>query len=177
MRKRKNRRLEASVNAGSMADIAFLLLIFFLVTTTILNDSGILVKLPPWDPNFEPPDVNQKNVLSVKINANDQLLAEGKTIRVSELKDLTKEFILNKNEALGATDPKKRVISLQNDRSTSYNAYLNVYNELKEAYSELWNELALQNFNKQFTDLRKAQQKTIRMEIPMVISEAEPVEY
>ncbi|MCH2084513.1 MAG: biopolymer transporter ExbD [Saprospiraceae bacterium] len=177
MHKKKNRRLDVSVNAGSMADIAFLLLIFFLVTTTILSDSGILVKLPPWEEAFEPPKINNKNVFTVKINAKDQLLAEGDIISIDGLKDRTKEFILNKDESKGSTHPKKRIISLQNDRSTSYDTYMGVYNELKEAYNELWEDLSQKNFNAPYHQLAIAQQKTIRNEIPMIISEAEPTEH
>ncbi|MCI5080927.1 MAG: biopolymer transporter ExbD [Saprospiraceae bacterium] len=174
MQNTKRRRLEATVNAGSMADIAFLLLIFFLVTTTILSDAGILVKLPPWDESAVPPPVNELNVFTVKINANDQLLAEGDIIPLRQLRETTKAFIMNQDPSKGATKPNKRVISLQNDRSTSYQTYLEVYNELKEAYNELWEEHATQTFGKGFEDLAKAQQKSIRMEIPMIISEAEP---
>ena len=170
------RRIENSVNAGSMADIAFLLLIFFLVTTTIVMDKGIRVKLPPYDlePVVSPPT---KNVLSVKINLYDELLVEGNQISINELRTLTKSFIMNpeKKEEL-PSKPTKAIISLQNDRASSYKTYVAVYNELKGAYNELWDEQALKVFGKNYGALDKANQRKIRKEIPLVISEADPTD-
>jgi biopolymer transport protein ExbD len=175
---KKSHRSDNRVNAGSMADIAFLLLIFFLVTTTILNESGITVKLPPWDTETDPPPVPPRNVLNVKLNAQNELMVENEQTDVKALRALTKQFILNpQNDPNLARSPKKAVISLQNDRSTHYATYLAVYNELKAAYHEIWDAAAKKQYGYAFDQLPKPNQKEIRNTYPMVISEAEPTEY
>ena len=114
----KNRRATVEVNASSMADIAFLLLIFFLVTTVIDVEKGIFVKLPAFD-NVLPPPVSARNVFTVKINAYDQLLVEGERTSPEELRQLAKTFIMNPEQSPEfAAAPNQAVISLQNDRST-----------------------------------------------------------
>lgn len=173
-------RMKNEINAGSMADIAFLLLIFFLVTTTIVEDKGILVRLPPW--SDEKPDVtqlNSRNVFSVLVNAQDQLLVRGEPMRIGELRQKAKEFIMNPTKRPDlAESPLSAVISLKNDRGTSYEAYVNVYNELKGAYSELWTELSERRYGVPYSDeMPIAQRKSIRDEIPFVISEAEPTSF
>jgi biopolymer transport protein ExbD len=167
------------INAGSMADIAFLLLIFFLVTTTIAEDKGVLVKLPVW--SSEPPEtqkMNTRNVYSVLVNAQNQLLVRGTPMRIEELKDNTKLFISNpRNESDKAEMPTKAIISLKNDRGTKYKTYLTVYNELKAAYNELRNEEARRKYGKEFDLLDRDKQRAIRAAIPLVISEAEPTNF
>lgn len=161
-----------------MADIAFLLLIFFLVTTTIMSDSGILVKLPPWDPLSEPAPANSRNILRVAINANDQILIESKVVSLDDVREGAKNFIMNPtNDVDLAEAPNKAIVSLINDRGTSYDTYLTVYNELKAAYNELWEEAAQLQFRQSFPNLEEAQQREIRNQIPFVLSEAEPTEY
>lgn len=173
-------RMTNEINAGSMADIAFLLLIFFLVTTTIVEDKGITVKLPPW--SDEEPDITKlkkRNVFSVLVNSQDQLLVRGELARVEELRERAKTFINNPlNLEDMSEDPTKAIISLKNDRGTSYEAYLMVYNELKAAYSELWDELSRQRYGIPYSeDMPFAYKKTIREEIPFVLSEAEPTAF
>lgn len=176
-RKSSRSRMKNEINAGSMADIAFLLLIFFLVTTTIAEDKGITVKLPPW--SDEKPDITKlktRNVYSVLVNTQNQLLVRGEPMRLSELRQNAKDFISNpdKREDL-AEDPASAIISLKNDRGTNYKTYLEVYNELKAAYNELWNELSQKKYGKPYNDeLPASYQKAIRDEIPFVLSEAEP---
>ena len=172
-------RMKNEINAGSMADIAFLLLIFFLVTTTIVEDKGVLVKLPPW--SDEPPDITklkERNVYSVLVNANNDLLVRGQPMDIRELRRNAKEFISNptKREDL-AENPRKAIVSLKNDRGTKYGVYLKVYNELKAAYNELRNDLANQKFGKDYEDLGGDKRKEIRSQIPLVISEAEPTAF
>ncbi len=169
MRSFKRRRFDNAINAGSMADIAFLLLIFFLVTTTILEEQGIFVKLPPWDPNHELVNLNDENVLTVKVNSINQLMVEGQISDFSLLRSEVKTFIKNPTRR-----PDQAVVSLQNDRGTEYKTYLLTYNEIKAAYTELWEEAALKRYGKSYTTLQTAFQKAIRNEIPLVISEAEP---
>lgn len=172
-------RMKNEVNAGSMADIAFLLLIFFLVTTTILEDKGVLVKLPPW--SNEPPDVqkmNTRNVYSVLVNANNQLLVRGEPTPLDRLREDTKEFIMNPKKLENmAEKPTKAIISLKNDRGTKYGTYLEVYNELKAAYNELRNEEAKKRHGKEYEFCTGEQRTAIRSAIPLVISEAEPTSF
>lgn len=171
-------RFDNQVNAGSMADIAFLLLIFFLVTTTIDVDKGITVKLPPWTPEEETVDIPRRNVLAVKVNRNNELLVRGEVIPVSGLKDRTIEFILNPNQRTDMPrNPRVAVVSLQNDRETSYEIYISVYNELKAAYNQIRQEEALKRYGKAYENLNRDEQKSIRKDIPLVISEAEPTDF
>ena len=181
MAKTKTRdRMNNEINAGSMADIAFLLLIFFLVTTTIAEDKGILVKLPPW--SDEEPDITklkERNVFSVLVNAQNQLLVREEPARIGELRERAKEFIMNPgNRPDLAEGPKNAIISLKNDRGTDYDTYLAVYNELKGAYDDLWNELSQRRYGQPYSEeMPFAQRKAIRDEIPMVLSEAEPTNF
>jgi len=177
------------VNAGSMADIAFLLLIFFLVTTTMDSDTGLATLLPPdveQEPDDTPP-IKERNVFAVLLNSQNQLLVEGKPMRIEDLTEATKEFIDNPNklETLPETKPTevdffgtvevtKGVISLRNDRGTEYQAYLMVQNELARAYNELRQGLARRKFGKDYNDLEDEEKKAIRTIYPQRISEAEP---
>ena len=181
MAKKSSRdRMKNEINAGSMADIAFLLLIFFLVTTTIDVDKGITVKLPPW--SDEPPEIQKlktRNVFSVLVNAQDQLLVRGELSDIDELRERAKEFIANpmKRDDL-STNPKNAIISLKNDRGTSYSQYLAVYNELKAAYDELWDEECRRLYGIPYSDdLPIAYKRAIKEKIPMVLSEAEPTNF
>ena len=150
------KRAAPEVNAGSMADIAFLLLIFFLVTTTIPKDSGLNRKLPPIEDNTEPPIIKEKNIFTVHLNNRDQLMVEENLMEdVKDLKEAAIKFLDNGGDGTcsycqGAKDPAssdnpdKAIISLKNDRETSYKAYITVQNELIAAYNELRNRRALQ---------------------------------
>jgi biopolymer transport protein ExbD len=187
----RKKRAVPEINASSMADIAFLLLIFFLVTTTIDTDAGMLVKLPQWvEPeDLPPPDkANKHNVLEILVNQYDQLLVNGDLAEIRELKKKTKEFVDNNADGsciyckgFGDPDmsdsPQKAIVSLKNDRATSYDAYISVYNELKAAYSELRDVVSKAQFGKSYEDLTKDQQREIKDMYPIRISEAEPVSY
>ena len=181
MAKTKTRdRMNNEINAGSMADIAFLLLIFFLVTTTIAEDKGILVLLPPW--SDEEPDITQlkeRNVFSVLVNAQNELLVRDEPMKVGRLREAAKEFIKNPQRLANMAEaPNKAIISLKNDRGTEYSTYLDVYNELKGAYDELWDEESQKRYAKPFSDdMPLAERKAIKKEIPMVLSEAEPTNF
>lgn len=175
-----NSRVSTEINASSMADIAFLLLIFFLVTTQIVEDKGILVKLPPW--SEVPPDplkLVSRNVFAVLVNANNQLLVRGEPANVDELKDRAKEFIMNPTQREDLSQaPTKAIISLKNDRGTNYQTYLEVYNELKAAYDELWDEESRRKYGLPYSEeLPLEYRKEIKGKIPMVLSEAEPTAY
>jgi len=159
------RRENSEINAGSMADIAFLLLIFFLVTTTMDVDSGISRKLSEKPPeNMPPPPViKEKNIFEVNINRNDELLVEDEVMKIEDIKQATIDFLDNgggmgkvtetapasrcdycngeKSES-SSDHPNKAVISVQSDRGTSYGMYITVQNELLSAYTELRNRYA-----------------------------------
>ena len=192
------RRESPEINAGSMADIAFLLLIFFLVTTTMDVDTGLTRKLPPpIEEELEnPPEIRERNVFQVLVNANDDLLVEGETMLVSNLRAKAKLFIVGdaSDESmpefkytdvplLGKMLVSKQIVSLQNDRGTSYEMYIKVQNELVGAYNEVREEYAQQKFGKtmqqledgaQATELFKEQLKAVKKVYPQRISEAEP---
>ena len=192
------RRDTPEINAGSMADIAFLLLIFFLVTTTMDTDMGISRKLPEkQDPNITPPVLKEKNVFEVNVNRNDEILVEGDTyMKVKDLREAAINFIDNgggvatemvkagltpcswcegDKDPTSSDHPKKAIISLQSDRGTSYAMYIAVQNELVGAYTDLRNKYAQKKYGRAFEDLKVSQQKEIQTEIyPQIISEAEP---
>ena len=191
------KRKVQEINASSMADIAFLLLIFFLVTTTMSVDKGLSRRLPPpLPPNMEQKDVevNKRNILVVLINSNNQLMVQGEPLDVRELKDRAKEFILNEAresslpeilpvdiEIDGKTETyevtKNHVISLQNDRGTEYQKYLEVQNELVAAYNEIREEFSKKRFGKSYSELTEDQQLAVQDLYPQKISEAEPKNY
>ena len=178
------------VNASSSADIAFLLLIFWLTTTTMNSDKGLQRRLPPMpDENQQQEDikVNRRNIIQVKINAADRVIAGGQIMEISEIKDKIVEFVTNpmnletlpekemkEIEGFGQYAVSKGVVSLQNDRGTSYNAYLQVQNELVKAFNEIRDDFAVKNYGKKYNALDEDKQKIIREAIPQSISEAEP---
>lgn len=194
----KKDRSPSSINAGSMADIAFLLLIFFLVTTTIEADTGITRVLAP-EIEVPPPPVPKRDVLEVLVNSNNEILVEGNPLSIDMLKEKTKQFIIGYQgddahpdyprfeptksaevkKYFGEIEVSKQVISLQNHRGTTYEAYIAVQNELAAAYNELRNELSMQEFSVSYDDLLKDERnaekvKAIKSIYPMRISEANP---
>ena len=174
----RSRRGLPEINAGSMADIEFLLLIFFLVTTTMDQDTGIARKLPPMPEEEMQEDDSQihaKNIYVVLINTQNQLLVEGELMDISQLKEGAKSFINNNGIDPNSSDsPEKAIISLQNDRGTEYMTYIRVQNELAAAYTDLRNNASLNKFGESFINLNKPQQKEIKKMYPQKISEAEP---
>ena len=172
------------LNAAPMADIDFLLLIFFLVVNTFDSDKGIQRKLPPM-PEGPPPkvDVNQRNVFIVLLNAADKLLVEGEPMEIDQVKKKTKRFILNPTNSKDLSEsPQEAVISLKNESGTSYDMYIQVQNELTEAYNEIRNDYAQRKFGISYYKLQenkeeeaaKKKLKDIKDKYPMKISEAEP---
>jgi len=179
-----------AINSSSTADIAFLLLCYFLMTTTMGSNTGLQRRLPPMpDPNQKAEDqkVNRRNIIVVKINSADRILAGTDPIDVSQLKEKIKVFLTNPNddptlpektpteiEGYGEYNVSKGVISLQNDRGTSYQAYIAVQNELVKAVNELRDEFASRNYGRSFDACNEEQQDIIKKAIPQNISEAEP---
>ena len=188
------KRKTSEINSSSMADIAFLLLIFFLVTTSMSTSTGLSRRLPPPlqpDQVIPPVDVNKRNIFVVKVNSQNQLMVQGELMELQDLRQKAKEFIKNENDdphlpvrteenipLLGTMSiTKDHVISLQNDVDTQYQAYINVQNELVAAYNELRNELAKEKFGANFDELNEDQQKAVQSVYPQKISEAEPKNY
>ncbi len=200
-----SRRSIPEINAGSMADIAFLLLIFFLVTTTMDIDAGIPRKLPPKaDPNIKPPILKEKNVFIVNVNKDGVILVEGKDyMKVNEIKDAAMAFLDNgggkgkdgnpcnycegKRLEESSVHPNKAVISLQSSRSTKHGIYIQVTNELVRAYNELRERESQKLYKESYADLLarakknpknvslKTKVETIKERFPMLFSEAEPI--
>ena len=190
----KGKRKVPDINSSSTADIAFLLLIFFLITTSMDTDRGLARRLPPppeQEQNNDDIKLKERNVLQVFLNMNDQLMCSGEYVSVDQLRDKAKEFIANpyndesKPEKYSKDIPffgnmmitEKHVVSLRCDRGSSYKAYIAVQNELVAAYNELRDELAQEKWQKNYADLNEDQQKAIRDIYPQKISEAEPKKY
>ena len=199
-----NKRKLPEINASQMADISFLLLIFWLCSTTMSTDQGLSRRLPPpLPPNMEKPDVevNERNIFIVLINSQNQLLVQGELMDVRQLREEAKAFILNtendvhkpelfevtadvldKNgnveRTLKTITTKNHVISLQNDRGTMYEKYIEVQNELVAAYNEVRDEYSRKEFGGlTFNELTSEQQEAVQTLFPQKISEAEPKNY
>ena len=192
----RKKRTMPGVNATSTADIAFMLLIFFLTTTSMNTDKGLARRLPPPpDPNVKQNDdlkVKERNVLQVRINKDNQLMVGSEYLEVSQLRAKAKEFIANPNDDANMPEKhvvnipllggdvmvtKNHVISVTNDVGTGYQAYIDVQNELVAAYNELRNEKAKEAFGKDYAECSEDEQKAIRDFFPQKISEAEPKKY
>ena len=191
----RKKRETPGINSSSTADMAFILLIFFLITTSMDTDKGLARRLPP------PPDPSQKqdnvivkerNVLQVRLNKDNQLMVGSEYMEVGQLKAKAKEFIANPNNDENLPEKhvknipllggecmvtEKHVISVTNDVGTSYQAYIDVQNELVAAYNELRDELSKAKFGQLYAELEEDQQKAIRDFYPQKISEAEPKKY
>ena len=176
------------INSSSTADIAFLLLCYFLMTTTMGDQSGLQRRLPPIPDSKQAQDqkVNRRNIVIVRINSADKLFAGNEAMDITLLKDKMKEFLSNPydKEDLPEKEEKdiegkkymvsKGVISLQNDRGTSYQAYIAVQNELVKAVNELRDEFSMREFGRRFNLLPEDQQEIVKKVVPQNISEAEP---
>ena len=179
-----------AINSSSTADIAFLLLCYFLMTTTMGSQTGLSRLLPPMpDPNqkIENQQVNQRNIILVRVNAANNVLAGSEPIAVSQLKDKIKDFLSNpyddpslpaktptEIEGYGTYNVSQGVISLQNDRGTSYYQYIAVQNEIVKAIDELRDEFAMSNYGRPYIRLTEDQQVIVKKASPQRISEAEP---
>lgn len=189
----KSSRKVPGLNQSSTADISFILLIFFLVTTSMDTDAGLTRRLPEWDPNAmeEEIKIKQRNVMTVLVNRNNEILCRGEVIDVKELKDIAKEFIANPEDKADLPAKEeyeikgfgtvvttvKHVISLQTDRDTDYDIYFKVQNELTRAYNELREEWCMAQLKKQWYDCTEDEQSYAKGMYPSKISEAEPKQY
>ncbi|MEZ4803192.1 MAG: biopolymer transporter ExbD [Gelidibacter sp.] len=174
------------VNAGSMADIAFLLLIFFLVSTTISADKGINRKLPEICPQGTDCNIhiNERNILRININSKDEIFVEDDVVSIKDLKEIAKAFLDNNGDKTcsycnGLKDPKssdnpnEAVISLSNDKQTSYEMYVGVQDILTQAYYELREAYAKNVFGKKSNELNDSDLKEVKTAYPFILSEAE----
>jgi biopolymer transport protein ExbD len=178
---RKRSRESAEVNSSSMADIAFLLLVFFLVTTTIPNDKGLLLTLPPKEDQPEDVEVNERNVFAIKINSSDKLLVEGEPIEDPNLiRDMVREFVLNPNNSEDLSEsPDKAVVSIKNNRGSSYETFIAILDNVQGAYYDMYSErVGLTPTEFRNLDRTDERQKELydkgREGIPMLISIARP---
>lgn len=189
-----NKRKTPDINASSQADIAFLLLVFFLVATTMNTDKGIsrvLPPIPPEDVKVEDQKQKERNVLLVFVNGAGQLMVADEMIDIRQLKDRAKEFVLNVNDDESMPEKEdeeiempdgskwvypvsKGVISLQTTRDTGYETYIMVQNELTRVFNEIREDVSMQKFGKSFGELAEDERKVITTAVPQKISEAEP---
>ena len=188
-----SKRKTPGLNTGAMSDISFLLLTFFLLTSSINTEQGIPRKLPPpktEDTKDNKVDINKRNVLNVLVNFRDEISVNGEVIMIGDLKAKAKEFFANPTndpslpekqskaiDGIGDFAVSKGVVSLTNDQGTSYNMYVQVQNELQRAVNELRDETALEYFGKKYEGLDSAAQRAVTLAIPMSISEAPPIDY
>ena len=178
------------INGASLADIAFMMLAFILLVSTMDQDSGLMRRLPPIaDANVAPPDqINERNLILVSITRSDALFAAGRpNLDITQLKDIIVEYITNPSNradlpvreekdipGFGPYLVSKAVISLQNDRETSYDMYIRVQNELIKAINQVRDEFASIHFQKSYLELTEEQRDIVGAAIPSQISEAEP---
>ncbi len=175
---KKRERESAEINGSSMADIAFLLLIFFLVTTTINVDTGIgMVLPPPLDPEVEPPPIRERNLMNILVNAQGLILMDEQPVSIAEVKDKLIEFIdnPNNNEELSIS-PDAAIVSLKTQRETPYNIYIDMLDEVMSAYKDLRDAASRSNYGVEYAQLKEnsPQQEQIKDMYPKKISIAEP---
>ena len=181
----RKKRKTPGINGSSSADIAFMLLIFFLITTSMDTDMGLTRRLPPLSPNKEKqPDVeiNDRNIMRILVNKNDEIIP----VKLSDLRRITKEFIANPTNRADLPEKEKRevvglgtmelvtssyAISIKNQIETSYQMYISVQNELIAAYNEVWDEFAQKYFHKPYKELTPSKQKAVLEAYPLHISE------
>ncbi|MDN3493643.1 ExbD/TolR family protein [Winogradskyella bathintestinalis] len=177
------RRHSAAVNAGSMADIAFLLLIFFLVTTTISADKGILRQLPPVCETANcTTDIHERNLLHIAMNEKQEIMIDNELVELTKVKEIVERFIDNNGlnacdyctgaQAVESSDhPEKAVISLSHDAFTKYDAFISVQDEITKAYYDLRTRYAEQKFNKSPVELTNKELKLVQKAYPFKVSE------
>lgn len=193
-----DKRQIQEINAGSMADIAFLLLIFFLVATTMNVDTGLVRMLPPMPPEDQPIEdikVKERNLFLVLVSGSGNIMAgamgKQEILDIHQLKEKTKEFILNPSDDANLPEKESQeielpdgskwtypvsmgVVSLQTTRDTNYQSYIMVQNEITRAFNEVRDDVAQKKFGVKFTDLQEKHRDVVTKAVPLKISEAEP---
>jgi biopolymer transport protein ExbD len=187
----KKKRKVPQLNSTSSADIAFIMLLFFLLTSSMDTDRGIARRLPPISDVKQEQKVKERNLLVVQISSLNQIGCRGEGVTLPQLRERVKEFIENPNNSENMPEKeevevpffgnmmvtKNHVISLQNDRGTSYQTYIDVQNELAAAYSDLRNNISQKKFGKAFLEISEEQQSAVLEIYPQRVSEAEPKNY
>jgi len=178
MLKKKRARESAEIPSSSLADIAFLLLVFFLVVTTIDVDTGIgLVLPPPPDPEQPPPEVRERNMLKILMNAQGAILINEQRSSLDDVQDRVFRFVTNNGEDPELSDsPQQAVVSIKTDRQTEYERYIEMLDEVIGAYRNIWSTEARQLGYRDYVQYRnvEGEPNPIRREYPMNISLAEP---
>lgn len=178
--KKNKERKEAEIPTSSMADIAFLLLIFFLVTTTIDVDTGIGMTLPPpLEEDVEPPPVRERNLLKILVNAQGQVLLEEKPSSIRQIRAEVVKHVTNRGQLENySVDPESAIVSFKTDRQTPYEIYINVLDEVRLAYEDVWDiearQLGFQSYDAYSESLGPNEENVVRERIPLGISIAEP---
>ncbi|MCH7973630.1 MAG: biopolymer transporter ExbD [Bacteroidetes bacterium] len=168
---KKKKIPEAAIPTSSMADIAFLLLLFFLVATVIDVDTGIGLTLPEYVEDVNTVKVPKSRMAAILINANGDVLLDNKPISVVQIKDNLKRRIISK---IDLPSNKKLIVSVKTDRKTRYNIYIQALDQIKQAYFEVRDEYSNQNFGSNYNKLVGTQQKDVQKVVPIIISLAEP---
>jgi len=168
---KKKQLPEATIPTSSMADIAFLLLIFFLVATVIDVDSGIGMTLPEFVENPETVEVPKDRMAAVLINETGDVLLDGQPISLFQIKNTLKPRIESK---IDLPKNKKLIVSIKTDRRTVYNAYIQALDQIKEAFFEVRDEYSNSKYGKKFDDLDEVEQNDVKDAVPIIISIAEP---
>ncbi|MEX0647583.1 MAG: biopolymer transporter ExbD [Balneolaceae bacterium] len=178
MLNKKRNRESGEIDGSSLADIAFLLLIFFLVVTTIDVDTGISLVLPPMpDEDIEPPPVRERNLLKILVNAQGMVLMDEEPIDISMVRERVKEFVDNPTNSPDLSEsPDDAIVSIKTDRRTPYNIYIDMLDEVMGAYLELRNAASMERYGIPFTELESnsEQREDIQEVYPKKISIAEP---
>lgn len=177
--KRRAKR-EAGIPTASMADIAFLLLIFFLVTTTINVDSGIYMQLPPkLDPTTQPPEVQQRNLLNVLVNNTGDVLVDGQFMAIDNIREEVKRHVTNEGRLPNYSDnPDVAIVSFKTQRQLPYEQYINVLDEIRGAYDEIRNDYSREQHGVDYriyrAQLGEDDEDDVATKYPIKISLAEP---
>ena len=162
----KKEKEAPALNAGSLADVAFLLLIFFLVTTTIQTDAGIPTLLPPWIEGTNCTPIHKDNILAIEINGQDQLRIQDQELPIEAIEAAVRALLYER-----AKTPKKALVQLKNSAHTSYARYIQVQSTIRAAYHGVWEEQAQNQYGRSYEDLEPAVQRIIRKQYPYVLAE------
>lgn len=177
MLNKKRNRESGEIDGSSLADIAFLLLIFFLVVTTIDVDTGIGLVLPPIPDDIEPPPVRERNLMNILVNAQGMVLIDDEPAAIPTVRDRVKEFVDNNGVNPNLSDsPDDAIVSIKTDRRTPYNIYIDMLDEVMGAYEELRHQASMERFGVPYTSLDRNGERAveIREMYPKKISIAEP---
>lgn len=176
---KKRQRDDVEIEGSSMADIAFLLLVFFLVVTTIDVDTGIGLVLPPIPEDIEPPPIRERNMLRILVNAQGMVLLDDEPVSISEVQQRVMDFVANPaNDPDLSESPEDAIVSIKTDRQTPYNVYIDMIDEVMGAYNTLRNQASMEQYGVPYSSLEEdsVQQEQIRELFPKQISIAEPDE-